>query len=327
MSENTQEMTDAKTVQAIQAAAKQGNAQAQWDLAVCYAQGNGVEQDDTTAFSWACKAAENGLEQAAKYVLKAYEKGSEELGIQPDLNKLVEWADKLSAAGSNAGRYYYANLFMSNDNARRQINIKVAYERIREAANEGDIPCMFVAYNIGGLFAAVNFEAYKDYKTAIAILQDVLSWTEKLEQAEFAISDSEKAVDWYLYGQCLLKQNLDSEAVLWFKKAMPWNVNAEMWYGIWLSSEGGRTNNISLFKESASHLLHAVKSEDDNKEKQLEAFAYYTLAKLARNGFGMNVDMDSSYQWMCRAAELGFEDAKNELPRYHKKLFGGYTYK
>lgn len=112
----------------------------------------------------------------------------------------------------------------------------------------------------------------------------------------------------------------------WFKKAMPWNVNAEIMYGLSLAQEAQQTKNVSLYKEVVPHLLHAVNS-DDTKEQFFEASAYYTLAIAARAGLGINVDMDASYQWMCRAAELGNEEAKQDLPRYHKKLFGGYSYK
>lgn len=85
-----------EAIDRIREAALANDAQAQWDLAVCYAQGNGVEQSGTKAFEWICRAAENGHEGAADYVIDAYENGKEELGIQPDLDKLVEWADKLS---------------------------------------------------------------------------------------------------------------------------------------------------------------------------------------------------------------------------------------
>ena len=51
------------------------------------------------------------------------------------------------------------------------------------------------------------------------------------------------------------------------------------------------------------------------------------LAKMTRNGFGAPIDIDASYRWAVRAAELGDEDAKRDLPRYRKKLFGGYTFK
>ena len=40
-----------ENVQALQASALLGDAQAQWQLALCYAQGNGVEQNDAVAFS------------------------------------------------------------------------------------------------------------------------------------------------------------------------------------------------------------------------------------------------------------------------------------
>lgn len=313
-----------ENVQALQAIALLGDAQAQWQLAVCYAQGNGVEQNDAVAFSWVCKAAENGSEDAAKYVLSAYDKGKEELEVQPDLDKLVEWADKLSAAGSNTGRFYYATLWLENT-ARDRIKLSEAFSRAVKGADEEDLRCMGVACYLGHIIAEVYFgDHYID--DTISVLKSINRWIEKLNQTEAAVSDNLKACIWYLYGKCLLVQDKDREAMQWFKKAMPWNVNAEIMYGLSLAQEAQQTKNVSLYKEVVPHLLHAVNS-DDTKEQFLEASAYYTLAIAARAGLGTNVDMDASYQWTCRAAELGNEEAKKELPRYHKKLFGGYSYK
>lgn len=313
-----------ENVQALQASALLGDAQAQWQLAVCYAQGNGVEQNDAVAFSWVCKAAENGYEEAAKYVLSAYDKGKEELGVRPDLDKLVEWADKLSAAGSNTGRYYYANLYMK-DIARDRITPLEAFSRAAKGADEDNLRCMAVACYLGSMVAEAYF-ANQLIGDAVLTLKSMIRWIEKLDQTEAPIPESLKAGTWYLYGKCLLAQDKDNEAMQWFKKAAPWNANAEIMYGSWLAQEAQQTRNVSLYKEVVSHLMHAVNSSD-NKEKFFEANAYYTLAIAARAGLGTNVDMDASYQWMCRAAELGNEKAKQDLPRYHKKLFGGYSYR
>ena len=313
-----------ENVQALQASALLGDAQAQWQLALCYAQGNGVEQNDAVAFSWVCKAAENGYEEAAKYVLSAYDEGKEELGVQPDLDGLVEWADKLSAAGSNTGRYYYANLYMK-DIARDRITPLEAFSRAAKGADEDNLRCMAVACYLGSMVAEAYF-AGQCIDNTISILKSINRWFEKLDQTKASIPDGLKADTWYLYGKCLLAQDKDREAMQWFKRAAPWNANAEMMYGSWLAQEAQQTKNVSLYKEVVLHLLHAVNS-DGVKEQLFEAGAYYTLAIAARAGLGTNVDMDASYQWMCRAAELGNEKAKQELPRYHKKLFGGYSYK
>ena len=45
-------------------AAKQGDAVAQYNLGVCYDDGEGVEQDKQKAVEWYTKAAEQGLAEA-----------------------------------------------------------------------------------------------------------------------------------------------------------------------------------------------------------------------------------------------------------------------
>ena len=55
-------------------AAKQGDAEAQYNLGMCYGQGKGVKQDVQKAVEWYTKAAEQGFESAKDMVkkLKAY---------------------------------------------------------------------------------------------------------------------------------------------------------------------------------------------------------------------------------------------------------------
>ena len=45
-------------------AAKEGNADAQFNLGICYYIGSGVKQDPAEAAKWFRKAAEQGVEQA-----------------------------------------------------------------------------------------------------------------------------------------------------------------------------------------------------------------------------------------------------------------------
>lgn len=101
-----------ETIEQLMEAALANDADAQWDLAVCYAQGNGVEHNNEKAFEWVCRAAENGNVGAAHYVISAYENGKEELGIQPDPNKLVVWVDKYSENGNDAILEKYIDLFL-----------------------------------------------------------------------------------------------------------------------------------------------------------------------------------------------------------------------
>ena len=73
-------------------AANQGNAPAQYNLGVCYENGQGVVQNHEKAVYWYEKAANQG-DAAAQYNLGiCYENG---LGVKKDLQKAKFWRDKL----------------------------------------------------------------------------------------------------------------------------------------------------------------------------------------------------------------------------------------
>lgn len=315
-----------EAIDRIREAALANDAQAQWDLAVCYAQGNGVEQSDAKAFEWICRAAENGNEEAANYVISAYESGKEELGIQPDWEKLVEWADKLSENGSVAMRIKYAQLYFYDvTHGKFSISIDNAYKHVAEFADAGNIPCAFYAYALGSIIAQtnVNLEIYD-----CSHLDRVISYMNILDRTDHPISEKDKAGVWYNYGLSLMNQNKNAESMNWFKLAIPYNANAEMLYAYLLSGQASTQGaNSPLLADVYKHAKHAVERNDCEKKKEFEMVTCGVLAKMTRNGFGTPIDIDASYRWAVRAAELGDEDAKRDLPRYHKKLFGGYTFK
>ncbi|MDY2834724.1 MAG: hypothetical protein SOW46_05950 [Candidatus Aphodomonas sp.] len=89
----------------------------------------------------------------------------------------------------------------------------------------------------------------------------------------------------------------------------------------------GSIPGSSDYVEVYNHAINALKRTDYKITVGWEIEAYLLLAILTREGAGTPVDIDASYDWTVRAANLGSEDAKRNLPRYHKKLFGGYTFK
>ena len=315
-----------EAIDRIREAALANDAQAQWDLAVCYAQGNGVEQSDAKAFEWICRAAENGNEEAEKYVISAYENGKEELGIQPDLDKLVEWADKLSENGSAAMRIKYAQLCLNRDCCKNtNINGFTGFERVAELADKGNITCAYYAYNIGGVIGQINVE---DGIYDCPHMERVIKYMNMLDGTDLKVSAESKSVTWYNYGLTLMKLDKTAESMYWFKKAVPHNANAEMIYACMLNDQASTQGaNSPLWAEAYKHAKHAVERNDCEKKKGFEMVTCGILAKMTRNGFGAPIDIDASYRWAVRAAELGDEDAKRDLPRYRKKLFGGYTFK
>ena len=61
------ERHDTMAVTWYRRAADQGYAQAQYNLGICYSNGQGVEQDHTVAFTWFSQAADQGFAKAQRH--------------------------------------------------------------------------------------------------------------------------------------------------------------------------------------------------------------------------------------------------------------------
>jgi TPR repeat protein len=77
-------------------AAEQGLAPAQYNLGVCYENGQGVEQDYTQAAQWYRKAAEQGLAEAQYNLGVCYYNGD---GVEQDYTQAVYWFRKAAEQG------------------------------------------------------------------------------------------------------------------------------------------------------------------------------------------------------------------------------------
>jgi TPR repeat protein len=77
-------------------AARRGNIQAQFDLAMMYASGNGVAKNERVAFSWFHKAARNGHTEAKYYMGLSFLQGR---GVKKQLHLARYWFKQASKAG------------------------------------------------------------------------------------------------------------------------------------------------------------------------------------------------------------------------------------
>ena len=78
-------------------AAKQGLAEAQFNVGICYGEGEGIEKDEKKAFVWFSKAAEQSYDKAQYNVGVCYKNGE---GIEKDEKKAFEWYLKAAEQGS-----------------------------------------------------------------------------------------------------------------------------------------------------------------------------------------------------------------------------------
>jgi TPR repeat protein len=77
-------------------AAKKGNARAQFDLALMYATGDGVQKDERMAFNWFHKAARNNHTEAKYYMGLSFLQGR---GVKKQAHLARYWFKQASKAG------------------------------------------------------------------------------------------------------------------------------------------------------------------------------------------------------------------------------------
>ncbi|MDU2941848.1 MAG: tetratricopeptide repeat protein [Enterobacteriaceae bacterium] len=97
--------------------AKQGNAQAQFDFALRYFNGEEVEKDPSRAAEWMSKAAQQGLAEAQVYLGYWYQKG---IAVPADKKKAVEWFRKAADKGyvpaqAELGMCYWNGIGVAKD--------------------------------------------------------------------------------------------------------------------------------------------------------------------------------------------------------------------
>ena len=81
--------------------ADRGEAEAQFNLGRCYAQGEGVEKDLARAFSWCRKAAEQGHTEAQLTLARCYADGD---GVVKDEAEAYAWFTLAAPTSDQAGK-------------------------------------------------------------------------------------------------------------------------------------------------------------------------------------------------------------------------------
>ena len=94
----TKEGKESEAMERLREAAEDGNAEAQCNLGLCYANGEGVSKDMAEAVKWYRKAAEQGNAMAQCKLGECYEDGE---GVGKDATEAVKWF-RLAAEQGNA---------------------------------------------------------------------------------------------------------------------------------------------------------------------------------------------------------------------------------
>ena len=104
-------------------AAEQGNAQAQFNLGLRYAKGQGIRQDYAQAVQWYRKAAEQGVAKAQYNLGLMYDQGQ---GVRQDDVQAVQWYRKAAEQGFAQAQYNFGVMYAKGEGVRQ--NYKIAKE-------------------------------------------------------------------------------------------------------------------------------------------------------------------------------------------------------
>jgi uncharacterized protein len=197
------------------AAAEAGNAEAQFDLGVLYAQGRGVQRDVAKAVSWYRKAADQGNAEAQFALGQLYSRGwgvprdeidalrwfqmandpnsvgsatdwelIEGYGVERDSQQAASWYQKAAEQGHAEAQYNLGRLYAAGKGIPRDEELAVNW--IRASASQGYVP----AQALFGTRYATGSGIAQDHRLAylwltLAFLHGDKS-VEKLRSAEAA---------------------------------------------------------------------------------------------------------------------------------------------
>jgi hypothetical protein len=102
----------AQSITTLKAQAKRGSVDAQYNLGVAYATGQGVQKDESEAASWYRKAAEQGDAGAQSSLADAYAFGK---GVPKDYSHAVAWYRKSAEQGDAGAQYNLGVLYTDGD--------------------------------------------------------------------------------------------------------------------------------------------------------------------------------------------------------------------
>ena len=113
--------------------AEQGNATAQYNLGLMYANGQGVPQDYQQAASWYRKAAEQGDASAQNNLGFMYDKGQ---GVPQDYQQAVSWYRKAAEQGYAPAQYNLGLMYANGQGVPQDYQQAASW--YRKAAEQGD---------------------------------------------------------------------------------------------------------------------------------------------------------------------------------------------
>lgn len=265
-------------------AAKGGDAEAQYNLGVCYENGEGVEKNDHEAFKWYSMAADQGFAAAEVAIGSCYAHGR---GVKQDDGKAVQWYTKAVEKGDADAQFHLGQCYDNGTGVEQDLQEAVRLYRL--AAEQG-------------LAKAQHNLAYcYDYGTGVEQdLQEAFKWYSKAAGQAYAGTQYALGLC-YEFGKGVEKN--DQKAVEWYRKAAEQGyANAQFNLGVHYKKGTGVEQD---YQEAAYWYRKAA--------DQGYAPAQFNLALHYENGYGVEKNDREAVYWYRKAADQGDKDAQLNL--------------
>ena len=278
------EQDDVKAFEWTETAAFQGNVNAQFNLGIMYANGEGVGQSNAKAFVWLEKAALQSHTDAQIELGFMYAQGKE---IEKNNANAFEWFEKAALQGRLETKFHHERMYAHYEEVKQESSESI--EWLEKIALQGDVQTQFFlgsAYSHGEGVEQDDTKAFKWFEKAAL---------QGHAPAQFAIG----AI--YFNGQGVEKN--DTKAFEWVKKAaLQGDPQAQFLIGVMYSNgQGIEKNDAKAFEWFEKAAL------------QGEVQAQFAIGMLYTYGQGIEKNDAKAFEWMEKAASQGHVQAQLTL--------------
>jgi TPR repeat protein len=159
--------------------AEQGDAEAQFYMAGCYMNGDGVTKDYAEAIKWFRKAAEQGHTGAETMLGTFYFNGE---GVTKDYVEAVKWLKKAAGKGEDMAQFYLGSCYYNGGYGIAK-NYAEAIRWFRESADRNNLK----AQSMLGTCYLTGIGVEQDYNTALYWIEKAFTQKEKLSSGEISM--------------------------------------------------------------------------------------------------------------------------------------------
>ncbi|EXX76760.1 Skt5p [Rhizophagus irregularis DAOM 197198w] len=273
--------------------AENGDEKAMFNLATCYHNEEGTENNLEKAFHWYHKAAENNFKEAMFKLAKCYDNGE---GAEKNLEKAFYWYQKAAQNGHEDAMFNLAKCYENGEGTEK--NLEEAFYWYQKLAEYGDIEAI--------ISLAM---CYDNGEGTEKNLEKALYWYQKAAENGDVVAMYNVAI-YYDNGEGTEK-NLEN-AFYWYQKAAE-NGDVISMFNLALCYESGKGTKKNLEK---AFYWYQKAAENGDKE------AMFNLAYNYENREGTEKSLEKAFYWYQKAAENGYREAMAILADFYNKGIG-----